>query len=142
MVFSNLYMASQVFPGKFSSLEKISDFIVDEAHKTSLDETAIYEVQLAVDEACSNIIEHAYQGEGKGEIICSCEISPDAFTVVLQDEGKPFDPAEIKKLDVGVPLESLGNRGAGVFLMKKLMDKVEFKFLDDNGTILTLVKHF
>lgn len=142
MGFSNLYMASQVFPGKFSSLEKISDFIVEEAQKTSLDETAVYEVQLAVDEACSNIIEHAYQGEGKGEIICSCEISPNAFTVVLQDEGKPFDPAEIKKLEIGVPLESLGNRGAGVFLMKKLMDKVEFEFLDDKGTILTLVKRF
>jgi serine/threonine-protein kinase RsbW len=86
-------MSSQVFPGKFSSLEKISKFVKTEAENAALDDKSIYEVQLAVDEACSNIIEHAYNGE------------------------------------------------AGVFLMKKLMDAVEFEFLEGNGTILTLVKN-
>lgn len=133
-------MTSRVFPGNFSSLEKISQFIEEEAQKTSLDDSAIYEVQLAVDEACSNIIEHAYQGEGSGEIFCTCLISPDAFTVILQDEGQPFDPGEIKKLEVGTPLEELGSRGAGLFLMEKLMDEVDFEFMDDKGTKLTLVK--
>jgi len=135
-------MASRVFPGKFSSLEKISQFIEEEAQNTSLDETAVYEVQLAVDEACSNIIEHAYKENEDGEIICSCTISSDAFTVILQDQAEPFEPDEIKNLEIGAPLEELGNRGAGVFLMKKLMDEVEFEFIPDEGTKLTLVKYF
>ena len=133
-------MSSQVFPGKFSSLEEISKFVKNEAENAALDEKAIYEVQLAVDEACSNIIEHAYNGEGQGDIICTCVTSPAYFKVILQDEGRHFDPQMVKKLDVGIPLEKLGNRGAGVFLMKKLMDEVEFEFLEGNGTILTLVK--
>ena len=133
-------MPSRVFPGEFSSLAKISEFIEEEAKKTSLSDSVIYEIQLAVDEACSNIIEHAYEGEGIGEITCTCEVSSDAFTVVLQDNGKPFDPEEIKELEVGSPLEELGNRGAGVFLMKMLMDEVEFEFFDDQGTKLTLIK--
>jgi len=134
-------MASQVFPGKFSSLEKISKFVKEEAENAALDAKAIYEGQLAVDEACSNIIEHAYNGEGQGDIICTCLGTKTSFKIILQDKGKHFDPKTIKKLEIGVPLEKLGNRGAGVFLMKKLMDEVEFKFLEGNGTILTLVKN-
>ena len=134
-------MSSQVFPGKFSSLGKISKFVEQEAENAGLDEKSTYEVQLAVDEACSNIIEHAYSGEGQGPIILTVKTSPESFTVILQDEGQPFDPSTIKDLEIGIPLERLGSRGAGVFLMKKLMDKVEFKFLENRGTILTLVKN-
>lgn len=134
-------MASRVFEGKFSSLAKISKFVGDEAEKAGLDGKATYEVQLAVDEACSNIIEHAYSGEGQGTIVCSCKSLRDKFVVVLQDEGKHFNPKTIKQLEVGVPLEEVGSRGAGVFLMKKLMDEVKFEFLKNKGTILTLIKH-
>ena len=134
-------MTSQVFPGKFSSLEKISKFVKAEAENAALDDKAVYEVQLAVDEACSNIIEHAYNGEGQGDIVCTCVTLPKSFKVILEDRGKQFDPETVKDVEIGVPLDKLGNRGAGVFLMKKLMDAVEFEFLEGNGTILTLVKH-
>ena len=134
-------MSSQVFPGKFSSLEKISKFVKKEAENAALDDKAIYEVQLAVDEACSNIIEHAYNADGEGDIVCTCVTLPESFKVILEDSGKHFDPGTIKDIEIGVPLDKLGNRGAGVFLMKKLMDVVEFEFLEGNGTILTLVKN-
>ena len=133
-------MPSMIFPGDFSSLEKISDFIVENAQHAGLDEKAVYQVQLAVDEACSNIIEHAYRESEDGEIVCTCTILDDGLQIVLEDQGEQFSPDEIPELDVGVPLDKLGSRGAGVFLMKKLMDEVKFDFSRTEGTILTMKK--
>jgi serine/threonine-protein kinase RsbW len=133
-------MASKVFPGEFSSLEKISDFIEKHAQICGLDENATYAVRLAVDEACSNIIEHAYGGEGLGNIECTCNVLDDGLEVVLRDKGKSFNPGEIQEVEVGVPLKKLGNRGAGIFLINKLMDEVHFEFSKQEGTTLVLKK--
>ncbi len=54
-------------PGKFDRLEQISRFIEQAGYEAGLDQTAVSRCQLAVDEACTNIIEHAYQGEGHGK---------------------------------------------------------------------------
>ena len=133
-------MASRVFPGVFSSLETISEFVSEHAKACGLDENATYAVQLAVDEACSNIIEHAYGGEGIGDIECTCNILDDGLEVILRDEGKSFNPNEVQEIVVGVPLEELGNRGAGIFLINKLMDEVHFEFSTQGGTKLVLKK--
>ena len=105
-----------------------------------MDENATYAVQLAVDEACSNIIEHAYEGEGKGDIECTCNILEDGLEVVLKDKGKAFVPENVQEIEVGVPLEELGSRGAGIFLINKLMDEVHFEFSKQEGTTLKLKK--
>jgi len=134
-------MPEKVFLGEYSSLEKISEFIKEHAYACGLDERATYAVQLAVDEACSNIIEHAYGGEGIGEIECICNILDDGLEVILKDDGKPFDPEDVKEVQVGVPLEELGERGAGIYLINQLMDEVNFKFSNKGGTTLTLKKN-
>lgn len=133
-------MASKTFPGNYSSLGLISEFIAKEAEIAGLDDEEIYSVQLAVDEACTNIIEHAYEGEGKGDIVCICEASRDRFEIELRDKGKPFDPGRIPDPKVGAPLENLGNRGAGIYLMKKLMDEISFDFSEGGETILRMIK--
>ena len=65
-------MATAKFSGRFESLADIRKFVFQAASNAGFDEKEIYAVELAVDEACSNIIEHAYEGEGKGDIICTC----------------------------------------------------------------------
>ena len=134
-------MATKTFPGIFSSLGPISDFIAIAGEKAGLDENSIYSVQLAVDEACTNIIEHAYGGEGNGDIVCRCDSNSESFFVELRDQGKQFNPEIIPEPEVGVPLENLGNRGAGLFLMKKLMDHVVFDFSTPNETTLRMTKN-
>ncbi|NIV11416.1 MAG: histidine kinase [Aliifodinibius sp.] len=133
-------MPSKIFPGKFSSLEKISDFVTKHADASGLDENATYAVQLAVDEACSNIIEHAYGGEGQGDIECACNILDDGLEIILRDTGKPFNPKDVQQIKIGVPIEELGSRGAGIYLIKKLMDEVIFEFSKNEGTTLKLKK--
>lgn len=133
-------MSSKKFPGKFSSLEKISKYVASKAEAAGLGEKDIYSVQLAVDEACTNIIEHAYGGEGNGEIECVCEIVEDGLEITLKDEGESFDPESLPELVVGAPIEQLKARGAGVFLIRKLMDEVLYEFIGGQGTVLKMKK--
>ena len=127
------------FPGRFESLEPISRFVRQAAEEAGLDEMKTYSVELAVDEACSNIIEHAYGEEGKGEIDCSCIIEPDGLTVVIKDRGSSFDPDAVPEVNTKQPLEERKPGGAGVFLMRKVMDAVRFEFTPD-GNVLTMKK--
>ncbi len=64
-------MPTKIFPGEFSSLAEISDFIAENTKLAGFDEMGTYAIQLAVDEACSNIIEHAYGKDLSGVIECN-----------------------------------------------------------------------
>lgn len=133
-------MSSKIFPGEFSTLEKISEFIAEHAELVGLDEKATYAVQLAVDEACTNIIEHAYGGEGVGDIKITCNQLEDGLEIIIKDKGKGFNPEEIEQPNIGAPLEDLGNRGAGVYLINKLMDEVHYEFTKNIGATLKMKK--
>ena len=95
---------------------------------------------MAVDEACANIIEHGYGGEGRGDILCSCDSTDEGITIVIKDWGQRFAPDEVPEPDYDVPLEKLQSRGAGLFLMSKLMDDVDFEFGDSDGNTLIMTK--
>jgi serine/threonine-protein kinase RsbW len=93
-----------------------------------------------VDEACTNIIEHGYGGEGKGKIECSYRVDPDALTIKLRDWGVSFAPEDIPDPDFNVPLEDLEPRGAGLYFMRELMDEISFAFHESKGNLLVMVK--
>ena len=133
-------MPTKVFPGNFSSLAAISDFVVENAQIVGFDERDTYSVQLAVDEACSNIIEHAYGGSGIGDIELTINATESAIEIILKDTAEGFDPGEVPDLDVGLPLDQMGERGAGVYLMHKLMDEVQFVSTKPKGTTLIMRK--
>jgi serine/threonine-protein kinase RsbW len=127
-------------PARYEYLAQISEFIADAARDANLNEEAIYAVQLAVDEACSNIMEHAYQGRGQGEIICTCENNDESLIVTLYDQGKQLNPEDIPVFNLDTPLEDLKTGGAGVYLMHKLMDRVHYESDRQRGNKLELVK--
>jgi serine/threonine-protein kinase RsbW len=110
------------------------------AQKAGLDDMAVYSVELAVDEACTNIIEHAYGGEGKGEIQCTCQILEDGIKVILRDQGRAFNPENVPVPKPKARLKEVKARGAGLFLIRKLMDEVQFDFSKEEGNRLTLIK--
>lgn len=128
------------FPGRYKSLPEIADFIKASARAAGLNDSEAYAVQLAVDEACSNIIDHAYEGENEGEIRITCESRDEGLKIILKDQGKPFDPEKIPNPKTDSPVGKLRSRGAGLFLIRKMMDEVEFEFKDGKGNVLTMVK--
>jgi len=143
LISSHIYpsrMRTSKFPGRYDSLVKVSEFIVQAAKDAGLANAETYAVELAVDEACCNIIDHAYGGEGKGELECSVIVNEGELTVILRDKGQPFDPESISAPELNVPLEQLKPRGVGLYLMRKLMDEIDYKFSTNSGNILTMIK--
>ena len=133
-------LQTATFPGRFASLANISKFVARAARAAGLDERAVYAVQTAVDEACSNIIEHAYGGEGRGPIECTCRIDDDGLTVTLRDYGRPFDPTCVPRPDIHASLEDRQEGGLGLYMMRQLMDEVRFGPPCDSSNVLTMVK--
>ncbi len=133
-------MATETFPGRFESLAGIRKFVFQAASDAGFGEKEIYAVELAVDEACSNIIEHAYGGEGKGDIECTCNNLNGELEIILKDDGKPFDPDVVSQPDFSVALEEIKPRGAGLFLIRNMMDVVNFEFSQKDGNVLRMVK--
>ena len=94
-----------------------------------------------MDEACANIIDHAYGGENIGNIKIYVSVIKNGLRIVLQDDGEPFDPSEVPEPDITSPLEIRKERGLGIFFMRQLMDKVLFEFSQKEGNTLTLIKY-
>ena len=130
-----------IFLTRYIELNKMREFVQQAALDAGLDENDSYEVQLAVDEACTNIIEHACGGECDEQIEITCTQNKDQFVIVIHDHGEPFDPtsAPIPDLSSGVYDRPIG--GLGIFLMRKLMDEVHFESQGERGNFLTLIKN-
>jgi serine/threonine-protein kinase RsbW len=128
-------------PGRFEYLAQIAEFVGAAVCHAGWSEDEIYHVQMAVDEACSNIIEHAYGPGGQGDIELSCCIENQGDLVIsIHDNGNPFDPTAVPEPPVGADLESLPEGGLGLYFMRKLMDEVTFHFDEKTGNVLTMVK--
>jgi serine/threonine-protein kinase RsbW len=126
---------SKSFPGNYESLAKIGDFIRQIATDAGFESFAVYSIEMAVDEACSNIIEHGYGGEDKGKINCTCSVSSQALTITLQDTGKSFDPSTVDEPNLSENLEERQAHGLGLFFIRQWMDDVQF---ESNGMQNTL----
>ncbi len=123
-----------------SNLSRVAEFVALAARESGLDERTTYNVQMAVDEAVTNVIQHAYRGAEDGRIRISCERQDDEFVVEVQDFGKPFDPSKVPTPRVHGPLSRRSVGGLGVFFMKKLMDRVEFSRDATRGNRVRMVK--
>ena len=80
----------------------------------------VYEVVLAVHEACANVIEHGYLGMTEQHLTVVCRSSGDGLEVSVRDRGRPFDIGIAPDL----PPDELREGGRGVFLIRRLMDEV------------------
>jgi len=133
-------IATRSYPGRYENLARIGAFVREMAQQAGLTGFAVYSVEMAVDEACSNIIEHSYGGENRGEIVCTCTVDQEGLTVVLQDEGKPFDPSKVKAPNLKAGLKERDSHGLGLHFIYEWMDKVVFEAGPKLGNRLTMVK--
>ena len=125
--------------GRLENLATIADFVIEAAQASGLNRKAIFEVQMAVDEACTNIIKHSYGEEKEGEITLRCELADGDFVVTIRDNGQPFNPEAVPPPDITCCLAERQHGGLGLYLMRQLMDEVCFHF-GAEGNELTMVK--
>jgi serine/threonine-protein kinase RsbW len=134
-------MPTQRFSCRLNNLEKICDYITPFANEAGLNESEVYAVQLAVDEAVTNIIEHGYGEECPSRIDVTCEILEDGLKMVIYDDAEPFNPESVPEPELNVSLEEIKPRGLGIFFMRKMMDEVKYETSPDKGNTLTMIKH-
>ena len=125
---------------RLERLGEIAEFIESIAKECGMNEDQTYDVQMAVDEACTNVIEHAYCGRKNGTIDITCEKRGDHLVIVIHDFGEKFDPKQVEQPRTKDPLSKRNVGGLGIFFMKKMMDKIEFKFSPSDGNRLTMIK--
>lgn len=133
-------METITIPATLDSLATISDFITDATSRAGLDDHAAWQVQLAVDEAATNIIQHGYEDQAPGTIELEWRVEGDRLVVCLRDRGRRFDPNNVPAPDITSPLEERQAGGLGLYLMGKLMDAVSFDFDPQDGNLLTMAK--
>lgn len=134
-------MDSITLTADLDALAKISAFVTEAAELAGLDERATWQVQLAVDEAATNVIQHAYDPATPGKITLSWSCADNKFILVLRDFGRQFDPEDVPAPDISSPLEERQVGGLGLYLITRLMDEVRFDFNPQGGNMLTMVKH-
>jgi anti-sigma regulatory factor (Ser/Thr protein kinase) len=132
-------MRTATFDADFHSLDDIRDLVGEVANQVGFSEKEIYSIQLAADEASTNIIEHAYAGTDNGKIEIDCKITDDGLEIVMRDTGKSFDPSSVPEPNVKADLAERKIGGLGMYLMRKLMDEVSYESSPDGNT-LTMIK--
>jgi serine/threonine-protein kinase RsbW len=97
----------------------------------------VFGIQMAVDEACTNIIKYSYP-EQVGLITITCEVGENSLTVVINDKGKPFDPNSVLPPDLEASLDKRSIGGLGIHLMRKYMDDVSYNYEEGTGNTLVM----
>ncbi len=133
--------ASLEIESKTENLAKVREFMSSQVSASRLEGTERNKVVLAVDEAVANIIKHAYEENLVGRISVSVLFDPDRFEVQIQDSGKKFDPNSINDVDIIQHVKEGRKTGLGIFLMRQIMDEVEYSFREGHRNQLRLVKY-
>ena len=121
---------------------RVCDFVRDIATRQHLSNDVIFDIDLAVEEAATNIVRHAYESVPTGDILVRREVEEDDVRITLTDWGQPFE-ADAAHLAVDVPVEVRAQGGMGVLLIEQLMDEVTRTAAAAPGgpNVLTMVKH-
>ena len=127
-------------PSRTDNLELIREFVSSLASKVGFNSEDVNKIELAVDEACTNVIRHAFPEGAKGEITIACSPVADGLLVRILDQGKPFDPQQGIKIAMAKRLQAPASGGIGLSLIRQLVDKVQYQWDEREGNQLTLIK--
>lgn len=125
---------------ELDQLPVFREFISDCCKKHQVPDDTVFDLKLAVDEACTNVITHGYEGMDPGSIILSFRIESDRILVQITDFGRVFEPADAPKPDVEAALEDRPLGGLGLYLIYQLMDNIDYEATEDGNT-LTFTKY-
>lgn len=124
---------------ELKNLSQIRDFVEAAAIGLGFGSDLVSNVQLAVDEAATNVMLHGYRGQG-GSLEIELERVDLDLIVRLRDEAPPFDPRTVPSPDLTLPLPKRPIGGLGVHLLRRTMDEIIHQVTPAGGNELTLIK--
>jgi serine/threonine-protein kinase RsbW len=119
----------------------VRDFVSAAAREFGFPDEEISKIALAVDEACTNVIKHAYEFDPTKHLTVTVKGNDGAFEVSIRDTGKQFNASSLHPPDMKEYLTHFRRGGLGVYLMKTLMDKIEYNFEPGQPNEVRLTKY-
>jgi sigma-B regulation protein RsbU (phosphoserine phosphatase) len=125
------------FPARAEELKRVRDAVRESAEGCGCSAKSTADIVLATDEACQNIIRHAYRGDSDNVIELEVERRGDSLVFSLTDHAPTIDPSRVKPRD----LEDIRPGGLGTYFIRRVMDEIEFlKPPSGRGNLLRMVR--
>lgn len=128
-----------VLHNDIQQIPQLAGFMEDVAKEAKIDNGLAMSLNLALEEAVTNVILYAYPPETDGLVDIEAIIREDRLDFIVSDSGKPFDPTAVPDADITLGIEEREIGGLGIHLVKKIMDKVTYERPADKN-ILTMTK--
>ena len=124
-----------------TDIPAVTEFVEAELEKLACPMKTVMQIDVAIDEIYSNIVNHGYRDTpGPVTVKVVEKAEPHAVCIQFTDEATPYNPLTKEDPDISLPLEERGIGGLGIFMVKKTMDDVKYKY--ENGrNILTIIKN-
>lgn len=118
------------------NLQPVLDFVSGELDALGCPMKKQMQIGMAVEEIFINIANYAYH-PNTGEVLVRCDAGSDPLQVTVQfmDSGKPFNPLEKKDPDITLTAEERDIGGLGLYLVKKIIHKVTYEYLDGKNVL-------
>lgn len=129
-------------PSQSDNLSIIRDVVSKVAAQVGFDNDEASKIELAVDEACTNVIKHAYANKSGEMIDVSIKIDNKKLIIIVTDKGKGFDPDNVELPNLNESIRHGRKGGLGICLIKTLMDKVDFQIKPGSKNQVKMTKYF
>src|SRR2546426_10054565 len=135
-------------PSDGSYLSYIRGLVVDLARQIGFPDEEVAKIEMAVDEACSNVVEHAYSTKKEWrwkhrhpEIRLDVRVEDNCLIIEITDHGQQFDFTAYRPDNIEERLREMKTGGYGISIMRQFMDEVQYNSSDATGNTLRLVKY-
>ncbi|MBQ6228850.1 MAG: SpoIIE family protein phosphatase [Prevotella sp.] len=129
-----------IMKNEMVEVSRMRGFFFSVCREHDIDEEMVKSLNLAIEEWVANVINYAYPKGTRGHVELTAEISDDVLTLVVKDHGIPFDPTQHEEVDVNAELNDRPIGGLGIFLVRSIMDTMEYQRTPDGYNVLTLSK--
>lgn len=127
-------------PSSTQNLAMIRDFVSNVGSQAGLGEDDVAKLELAVDEACTNVIEHAHKGDITKDVIVRAIFDETTLRIEVVDTGKGFDLSSVPQDDVAHLVHDRKSGGLGLRMMRTLMDEVSYEIVPGERNRLRMIK--
>ncbi len=125
---------------RLENLAKLLKFIEDACRQVDADQSISFDVKLAVEEACVNLIRHGYANMQPGPIRLTFQVEGQRIVINIGDDAPPFDPEQAPPPDLDPDWQKPKTAGLGWHLIRQVMDEIIYKSDPEKGNVLTLIK--
>lgn len=121
------YNDKMIIRADYSELEELREFIREKAVSYGFPDNVAYNIALAVDEACTNLIRYTFKDDNTQKICIHIDTDDEEFTVEITDKGSPFNPETVPPVDMVQYRSSYKKGGLGIHIMRSVMDEIIYQ---------------